>query len=364
MPLIKEPKPRFNGIKLESPAENKGTRWFRIIVFLILLAAAASLLSFISDLVKILIISALLAFVLDPLALFLESRGTSRTLATVILFCTIISAVVIAALFLIPLFSVDVSSIQINLYSEQTTAVISKIEQLIENDLSFLGFKDIHLMEKVQKTVGSMGELVVKHLLDLASLMMNIFLIPFITFFLLKDGRKFKKAFVSIVPNKYFEFTLRLISNLDIQVANFLRGQLVDAMIVGVLSTIALWILGVQYFLFIGVFAGLANFIPYFGPIVGAALAVLVSLLNNGSIETVFYVLIAFAAVKLIDDTAVQPYIVGKSVHMHPMIVLLVIIIGGKFFGILGMFLSVPTAGFIKVVLQESIVNLRRYRAI
>ena len=122
--------------------------------------------------------------------------------------------------------------------------------------------------------------------------------------------------------------------------------------------------MGVQYFLFIGVFAGLANFIPYFGPIVGAALAVLVSLLNNGSIEMVFYILIAFAAVKLIDDTAVQPYVVGKSVNMHPMIILLVIIIGGKFFGILGMFLSVPAAGFIKVVLQESLVNLRKYRAI
>lgn len=349
---------------MESPAENNGARWFRGIIFLILLSAVALLLSFISDLVKILIISALLAFVLDPLALFMESRGISRTLATAVLFCAIISAMVIAALFLIPLFFGDISSIQINLDSAQTTAPISKIEHLIEDKLSFLGFKDIHLMEKIQKTVGSLGEWAVNHLLDLASLMLNIILIPFITFFLLKDGRKFKKAFVSIVPNKHFEFTLRLISNLDIQVSNFLRGQLVDAMIVGILSTIALWILGVKYFLFIGVFAGLANFIPYFGPLVGASLAVLVSLLNNGSLETVFYVLIAFAAVKLIDDTAVQPYIVGKSVHMHPMIVLLVIIIGGKFFGILGMFLSVPAAGFIKVVLQESIVNLRKYRAI
>jgi len=349
---------------LESPAENKGTRWFRVIVLLILLAAAALLLSFISDLVKILIISALLAFVLDPLALLMESRGISRTLAAVILFCSIIAAGVIAILLLIPLFFGDINSIQINLDSAQTTALISKIEHVIENDLAFLGIKDIHLMEKIQKTIGSMGEWFVKHLIDLVSLMIHIILIPFITFFFLKDGRKFKKIFVSMVPNKYFEFTLRLISNLETQVANYLRGQFMDAMIVGILATIALWIVGVEYFLFIGVFAGLANFIPYFGPIVGTALAVVVSLLNNGSIETVFYILLAFAAVKLIDDTTVQPYVVGKSVNMHPMIVLLVIIIGGKFFGILGMFLSVPTAGFIKVVLQESIVNLRKYRAI
>lgn len=348
---------------MESLAENKSTGWFRLIVFLMLIAAA-SLLSFMSDLVKILIISALLAFVLDPLALFLESRGMSRTAAAVILFCTIISAGVIAILLLIPLFFGDITAIQINLDSEQTTALIAKIEHVIKDDLSFLGIKEIHLMEKIQKTIGSMGEWFVNHLVDLASLMIHVFLIPFITFFFLKDGRAFKKAFVSMVPNKYFEFTLRLISNLDIQVANFLRGQLIDAMVVGILSTIALWIVGVEYFLFIGVFAGLANFIPYFGPIVGTALAVVVSLLNNGNFETVFSVILAFAAVKLIDDMAVQPYVVGKSVNMHPMIVLIVIIIGGKFFGILGMFLSVPVAGFIKVVLQESIVNVRKYKAI
>ncbi|MDO8283218.1 MAG: AI-2E family transporter [Thermodesulfovibrionia bacterium] len=349
---------------MESQEENKGARWFRIIVILVVLIAAASLLSFISDVVKILIISALLAFVLDPLALLLESRGMSRTLATVVLFCTIIAAGVIAVLLLIPLFFGDITAIQINLDSAQTTALIEKIEHLIEKDLSFLGMKDIHLMEKIQKSIGSLGEWFVNHLLDMASLMIDVFLIPFITFFFLKDGRAFKKAFVSMVPNKYFEFTLRLISNLETQVSNFLRGQLMDAMFVGVLSTIALWILGVKYFLFIGVFAGLANFMPYFGPIVGAALAVLVSLLNNGNFETVFSVILAFAVVKLIDDMAVQPYIVGKSVNMHPLIVLLVIIIGGKFFGILGMFLSVPAAGFIKVVLQESIVNLRKYKAI
>ncbi|MBI4842912.1 MAG: AI-2E family transporter [Nitrospirae bacterium] len=346
------------------PSENKGADWFKITALVALFIAAASLLSFISGLVKIIIISALLAFVLDPLALFLESRGMSRTLATTVLFLLINSAIVIAALFLIPLFSEDIDAIQINLTSEKAVAAISNIEDLIEKNLSFLGVKDIHLMEKMQKAAAGLGEWAFSHLLDLASLMLHLFLIPFMTFFFVKDGRAFKKAFVSMVPNRYFEFTLRLISNLDTQVANYLRGQLMDAMIVGILSTIALWMLGVDYFLFIGVFAGLANFIPYFGPIAGAALAVLVSLLNGGSFTNVFYVILAFAGVKLIDDAVVQPVVVGKSVSMHPLIVFLVIIIGGKFFGILGMFLSVPAAGFIKVVTQESILNLRRYKAI
>ena len=75
----------------------------------------------------------------------------------------------------------------------------------------------------------------------------------------------------------------------------------------------------------------------------------------------VLYIIVAFTLIRLIDDILVQPIVVAKSVHMHPLIVLLAVLIGGKLFGILGMLLSVPVVGFIKVVVHESIINYRRY---
>jgi len=138
---------------------------------------------------------------------------------------------------------------------------------------------------------------------------------------------------------------------------------LIDAIIVGIMAVFALWIIGVKYFFLIGIFAGLANLIPYFGPIVGAVLALIVSILQTGSFEKVLYVILAFTIIKLLDDAIVQPVVVARSVHMHPLTVLLAVLIGGKLFGILGMLLSVPVVGFIKVVVYEGILNYRRYRA-
>lgn len=112
----------------------------------------------------------------------------------------------------------------------------------------------------------------------------------------------------------------------------------------------------------IGVFAGLANLIPYFGPLVGVILAVIVSILQTGSFSMAFYIIGVFIVIKIIDDVFLQPVVVARSVHMSPLIVLLAILIGGKLFGILGMLLAVPFTGFIKVVVHESILNYQRYK--
>jgi len=121
-------------------------------------------------------------------------------------------------------------------------------------------------------------------------------------------------------------------------------------------------LIGVKYFFMIGVFAGLANLIPYFGPLVGVILAVIVSILQTGSFSMAFYIIGVFIVIKIIDDVFLQPVVVAKSVHMSPLIVLLAVLIGGKLFGILGMLLAVPFTGFIKVVVHESILNYQRYK--
>jgi predicted PurR-regulated permease PerM len=186
--------------------------------------------------------------------------------------------------------------------------------------------------------------------------------IPFIIFFLIKDGREMKKRVISLVPNRYFEFSLHLLHRMDLSLGNFLRGQFLDGLIFGVLATAALWLLHVDYFLFIGCFAGFANLIPYVGPIAGAVLAVMVVMVTSGNLTRVLYVLVAFTCIKLVDDSLIQPLTVAKSVKMHPLLVLLVIIIGGHFFGILGMLLAVPFTGFAKVGYEEGAKLLRKYR--
>ena len=336
----------------------------KIALLLVITTAIIVFLVAISNIVKLIIIAALLAYVLDPIASFLESRGMSRTTATVSIFLLLIAVVGIAYVLLLPVLSEEISTLKEGFSSEKADLVISRLENFLVSNLSFLGVKELNLLDRMHGITSSIGDWMVTHVLDAASILVSIILIPFIVFFLMKDGRQFKKEFVSIVPNRYFEFSLYLLHKINIQVGNYLRGQVLDATIVGLLATGALWLLGVKYFLIIGVFAGMANIIPYFGPITGATIAVIVSVLQTGDFHLASYVVIAFIIIKLFDDTIILPMVMSKSVHISPLTVLLAIMIGGQLFGILGMLLSIPVAGFIKVIVHESITNYRRYRVV
>jgi len=344
--------------------QDKGNLLFKLALFLLAAIAIGFFLFTISDIVKLVIIAGLLAYILDPLANIMESRGMSRTSATVAIFVGIVLLSVVSYFVFLPLLSQEIKSLKNGFGPEQTGAMVSRLEEFLATNLSFIGVRDMNITGKLQGAMAHTGEWILAHVMDAASVVTSLILIPFIVFFLLKDGREFKKAFVTLVPNRYFEFTLYLLYKLDTQVGNYLRGQFIDATIIGFLAFFALWFIGIKYYFLIGVFTGFANLIPYFGPITGAMLATFLSILQTGGFEMALYVILAFTVIKLVDDALVQPVVVARSVDMNPLTVLLAILVGGKLFGILGMLLSVPVAGFIKVVVRESIINYRKYRAI
>lgn len=336
----------------------------KIVLFLIVVSLFILFLVAISDIVKLVIIAALLAYVLEPFASFLESRGMNRTVATVSIFLLLLTVAGMSYLIFLPVLSEEISALKSGFSFEKAELIMSRLENFIIRNVSFLGIKNLNLLSRIHLTTARIGDWMVTHVLDAASVIVNIILIPFIAFFIMKDGRRFKKEFISIVPNKYFEFSLYLLHKINMQVGNYLRGQVLDAIIVGILATFAMWMLGVNYFFIIGIFAGTANLVPYFGPITGATIAVIVSILQTGGFHLALYVIGAFFVIKLIDDTIIMPVVMSKTVHVSPLTVLLAIMIGGKLFGILGMVLSVPFTSFIKVVGHEIIMNYRRYREV
>lgn len=344
------------------PFETK-THGFKDLLFLFFLVCAFAILLVLAGIAKLIVISALLAYILDPLVTTLELRGMTRTLATVVPLLLIGLVLLAAAYLLVPVLVDQVQSLQSGSILEHTSLAISRLETIIRIKLGFLGLQEINLVEKIQEAKRYLGGRIADFLIqDAVSLVVEAVFIPFIMFFLLKDGRKMKKDFLRLIPNRYFEFVLYLLYKMDLQLGNYLRGQFVDAVVFGVLSTIALWLLNIKYFLFIGAFAGLANLIPFIGPIAGVLPAVVVAVLDTGDVVRGGYVIFAFVVLKLIDDMIVQPLVVGKSVNLHPMLVAVAILVGGHVFGILGMLLAVPCAGFLKVVFGESIVTFRKYR--
>jgi putative permease len=189
-------------------------------------------------------------------------------------------------------------------------------------------------------------------------------LIPFITFFLLKDGRRLKKSFIAMLPNHYFEMTVHLLHKIDCQLSNYIRGQMLVSLCIGTLAATALAILGIPYFLLIGAVAGLANMIPYFGPIVGAIPGIILNVVAKGSLAAALPVIAAFLLIRLIDDTLISPNILGRSLHIHPLLVIFVIFTGGEMFGVMGLLLCIPVTGIIQVTIQQLAWNFRNYRCL
>jgi predicted PurR-regulated permease PerM len=171
-----------------------------------------------------------------------------------------------------------------------------------------------------------------------------------------------KKAFIHLIPNRYFEMSLNVLHKIDQQLGWYLRGQFTEAFVVGVLSVLALWLLDIQYFIIIGIFAGLANMVPYVGPVAGAVPAIVVTIINGNEPIKVIYIVVAFAIVQLLDNVLLQPMVLSKSVHLHPLIIVFAVLIGGQFFGLLGMLLAVPAAGIIKVTSSELYQGIRKFR--
>lgn len=341
--------------------EKGAVRWVKMMLFFAALAALLLFMASIGSLMKLMVISALLAYVIDPLACFLESRGLSRASASIAIFLAIGLIVVVFGYFFLPILISEVMSLQSGFDYAKADAMISNVENLIKDNFAFLGVRELNLMDKVKNATVYIGSWVFNHLLDVVSLITSLVIVPFLVFFLLKDGRDIIKQFLSILPNRYFECAANLFFKMDLQLGNYLRGQFLDAGIIGILSIFALWLLDVRYFFIIGSIAGLANLIPYLGPVAGATIAAVFSILDTGNFNKVAYIVIAFVVIRLIDDVLVQPLIVARSVKMHPLMVLLALIIGGKFFGILGMLLSVPVAGFMIVVLKEGIISFKKY---
>ncbi len=313
-----------------------------------------------------LILSILLSILLNPLVVLLERRGLGRTAASVLVLALLLLLLAAALLLLAPVIAREFRSLAGLLQNETPATLVEKLRALLQQYLPWLKNPSItsQILGRAEKFIYSLINQSVQLLPSVIPVVIGMVLIPFMTIFLLKDGRRLKQSFVRLLPNRYFEMTARLVHKIDCQLGSYIRGQVLVSLCIGTLAVIALALLQVPYFLLIGAVAGLANMIPYFGPIVGAIPAVVLSVITKGSLNAALPVIAAFLLIRLIDDTLVSPNILGRSLHIHPLLVIIAIFTGGEMFGIMGLLLCIPVTGIVKVVIQELIWNFRHYRVL
>ncbi|MFQ5641966.1 MAG: AI-2E family transporter [bacterium] len=311
--------------------------------------------------VNVMVFALFFAFLLDPVVNFFENHGVDRLLAVLFVFLFLLCCGIMAFEFLSPVISHEIQEMSTGIDSEASMNVILLIQQKLGDKIPFLN--NPRVQEAIKNQIETLALKSMSILVNLLSTVVSLIMVAFVTFFFLKDGRRMKKVVVSWVPNRYFEMSLIILHKTGMQLGRYLRGQLLVASIVGALSITALYLLDIRYYFFIGAMAGLANMIPYFGPLVGAIPAVIIAFLDSGgSFGAVAAVAVAFASIQLFENVFVSPFIVSKSVELHPLTIIIAILIGGQLWGIFGMLLAVPTTSIIKVTSQELYWGLRNYR--
>ncbi|MBO8129928.1 MAG: AI-2E family transporter [Candidatus Marinimicrobia bacterium] len=343
----------------------------RIIIVVLTFVAIYLIFPYTKTFIVILIISWLLSLLFGPIVDYFESISISRTAGSIIVILFIIAATAFSLSFLIPVIIKSIEAIIGKLQGNTISIFRIKLEEFFTRYFNKPEMAD-EIISKVNNYSVQLLSSSLSALKNIGSLIATAVIIPFVTFFLMKDSRKFKKALISQIPNKYFELSLNVMHKIGDQVSSYLRGQAIDALLVGILSTIGLFIVNiflnnpVPYFIFVGMLAGLANLIPYLGPVVGAIPALVIAIITNppNLLMVLIWIVIAFILVQLIDNTIISPLVVSKSVNMHPLTVVAAVLIGSKLAGPLGMLFAVPFVGVVKVMISEISWGIKNYQSI
>ena len=208
---------------------------------------------------------------------------------------------------------------------------------------------------------------------SMLSLTGNIFVgllaVLFITFFLLYEKGVYRKYFISLIPNRYFEVSIAAVSKIEKLLSNYLLGLLLQMLSIFSIVAFGLLIGGVEYAVTIAVFAALANLIPFLGPILGATFGLLVGISTNaGLLESQDYLILivkiitVFGIVQLTDNLFLQPIIFSKSVKAHPLEIFLIVFVGANIAGPLGMVVAIPAYTIFRVTFFEFYRGYRQYQ--
>ena len=320
------------------------------------------IISFFPDLVLTLIFSVLSAFILRPLVALFELRfGFRRLLSVCVVFLFVGISLIVISVFFIPL---AIERLQTLYDGFKNFPFDQKLNEAAINLTANIPFMDPEIVtQKVHAFVLSGLQGLNDLLASTAGFLVNLVIVPFITFFILAEGDTAIKKLIERVPNKYFEMTLNVLNKIEKDLVGYLRGWILDSVIVGILNIIGFYFIGVNYAILLGIFAGIANLIPYVGPFFGVVPALLISLSQCGDFRQAFAIIaVTLVLVQLLDNIIIQPLCFSQTVDMHPVTVIFVLVIGNSLMGIAGMLLAIPIATIIKSSAIESYWGLKNYR--
>ena len=334
----------------------------RILLLIALLAALVLVFLTLHILLVPLVAASFVAYLLEPGIEVLERRGFKRGNAFLLLlalgFVVLVMLLDFAPSWLRPERTRESSQ---NL-TERVQQQVDEIERSLESRIPLT--RSLNLADKVTVGAAAFATRIFEELPSLVtSFAVNLLLVPFIAYFIIRDGRTMRRRIVEMVPNRYFEMTLMMFYRIDKQIGGYLRGRLIECTLVALTQMIAMGIallfVPLPQILLISCVCGATNLIPYVGPVLGVSFGALLYLGAGLPMTSVYALIVAALVAHIIDNIAIAPAVLSHNVDLHPLTVALVLVIGGETLGVLGLLIAIPVAASLKVIVQEFYANYR-----
>lgn len=308
------------------------------------------------SILKPLLFSIILAYILNPLVKIISRRGVKRKYAVLAALLLLAGIFVLVVLYVIPGIIKDVMGILANM---------DKYNQMINNFIGSIGYDGfpIYLKEVIDVTFlkiqGFIKDYLTNSFNELLSFTMEMptyALSPVFIYYFLIDSDYFTNIIKSLFPIKFRGKLVELGHEIDCVLGSFFRSQIILSIIIAAMTFFALTLMKVKYAIIIALINGVTNIIPYFGPIIGFLPAFFIA--ASESIKKAIIVSVTMFIIQEIESSIIAPKLMGESIGIHPVFIMIVLILGGKYFGAWGLVLSVPLAGMVKVTYRYIIKNL------
>ncbi len=312
-------------------------RWFRVVLAPVVLAVA-------------------LIYVLNPLVSRLAAWHLPRIVAAFLAFLVLTGVLVLLGFLVVPSVSDQARSLGTDfpqIYEDSTAEIEDLVAHFGFGDVDLWSYDRlqdfIHDPERQDQVLSAVWGNIGAVTSGLFEAILVFFVAPVVAFYVLIDLPRVREEAVGLVPQRHRAEVIHVTRRLGGAVGGFLRGQILVALIVGVLTSSGFWLIGLKFWLIIGMTAGFLNIIPFVGPWAGGAMGVLVGLVT-ADLTTAIWAAVVALVVQQIDNNFVSPTVLRATVRLHPAVVILVLILGGATGGLWGVLLAVPLTAALKIL--------------
>jgi predicted PurR-regulated permease PerM len=329
----------------------RGLKKAIIVALLVSLVYLVFKIKIIADLIKLVGVSFVFAYILRPLQRRFIDFGINRKIAAVIIILGILAFFSSICLFLIPNIIKDGVTLNnaFNNIRSVTDILYVKLEIINRNEAMKNVVNSIY--EKINNTSESLLKNIFHSIFRISENILSYAVIPVIVYYFLSETPKICRNLLSFVPVKGRTVLRKTCNDIDKVLGRYIFSQFILCILITILTFIILIALKVEYPLLLALFNGLFNIIPYFGPLFGAIPAVLMALIKSP--QRAIWTAVCLYVIQQIEGDIISPKITGDSINMHPLVVILLLIIGGKLGGFVGMVLAIPIGVIIKVIYDD-----------